>query len=498
MMTDEKYDIIIGLEVHVQMKTRSKMFCSCDNDSEGVEPNTNVCPVCLGHPGTLPVLNEQAVEWGVKTALALNCEIPLRSKFDRKNYFYPDLPKGYQISQYDEPVGGKGHLLVQMGDDRFRVGITRLHLEEDAGKLVHPENADYSLVDFNRGGTPLMEIVSEPDIKTPAHAKAYLEELKQVVQYLGVSDADMEKGQLRCDANISLRPMGDPKLYSKTEVKNLNSFRAVEKALHFEIARQKELWEEGKTPEHATRGWDDAKEETVLQRTKEDAADYRYFPEPDIPMLTFSSEQIEAWKKSLPELPDTMRRRFQEEYALDPAAADVLTGNLGVASFFESTVSEALEYLSSRAKDTKFSVENRQKIVKLVVNWITTELFKLMNEEQLTIDDVRVTPENMAELIAMIYNNDINSSAGQTILKEMFDKGKDPTQIAENLDLKQVSDESIISDAVQKVVDANPEIVQQIRAGKTNAAQFLVGLVMKETKGKANPAMVQQLIQKQL
>ncbi len=497
-MRSEKYDIIIGLEVHVQMKTASKMFCSCDNDSEDVVPNTNVCPVCLGHPGTLPVLNGQAVEWGVKTALALNCEIPARSKFDRKNYFYPDLPKGYQISQFDEPIGGKGYLLVQMHDDRFRVGITRLHLEEDAGKLVHPENADYSLVDYNRGGTPLMEIVSEPQIKTPAQAKAYLEELKQVVQYLGVSDADMEKGQLRCDANISLRHMGDPALYPKTEIKNLNSFRAVEKALQYEIARQKELWEDGKTPEHATRGWDDAKEETVLQRTKEDAADYRYFPEPDIPILTFTVEQIAAWKKALPELPDSMRERFGEEYGIDAASGDVLTANRGVATFFEETVSETLEYLSSRLKQQTLAENDRKKVIKLIVSWITTQVFRLINEAQVTFDDLRITPENMAELIVMLYNNDINSSAGQTILKEMFDKGQDPSQIAEKLDLKQVSDESVISDAVQKVLDANPEIVQQIRNGKTNATQFLVGQVMKETKGKANPNMVQQLIQQKI
>lgn len=502
------YDVIIGLEVHVQLKTKSKLFVGVDNAADDLPPNTAVSPFCLAHPGTLPVVNEQAVKWSAMTAMALNCDVPEVSKFDRKHYFYPDLPKGYQISQFDQPIGVNGKIKVTLEDGtQSDIRINRLHLEEDAAKNTHSDQGTF--VDFNRAGTPLMEIVTEPDITSAEEAKAYLQELRAIVRYLGVSDADMEKGNMRCDVNISLRPrdLEDEKLYPKTEIKNVNSFRAVERSIKYEIARQTELWDEGAPPDiTTTRGWNDTEQKTEAQREKEDSADYRYFPEPDLPPMRFgyniSDEQKEAGiidlrllEAELPELPGKKRDRFMSEYGFSAVDVNDLVYDVELASYLENVISE----LQNWAKDTNIDWEaNKAKLIKSAGGWLTSKLMKLLIDEEKTIAQTKADPENFAELITMLHNGDINSSIGQKVLLEMHTTGGDPSNIVETKGWKQVNDEGALQLVIKQVIDAHEGPVADYKSGKENALQFLLGQVMKETKGQANPQTALELLKKEL
>jgi aspartyl-tRNA(Asn)/glutamyl-tRNA(Gln) amidotransferase subunit B len=496
-----KLEPVIGLEIHVQLKTKSKMFCSCSNDAHNQVPNTLICPVCTGHPGTLPVLNEEVVNYGIKLALALNLKINKKSVFERKSYFYPDLPTGYQISQFEKPLSSEGHYILN-GKEKIRIGIERLHLENDAAKNTHQK--ENSLIDFNRAGTPLAEIVTKPEIKTPAQAKAFLQDLRRICRYLEVSDADMEKGQLRCDVNVSMRPEGDSQLYPKTEVKNLNSFKSVEKALEYEIKRQTKLWEENKIPqEESTRGWNDSQQITELQRSKELANDYRYFPEPDIPALIIDKKLIKEIENSLPELPAKKKERFIKEYELNLSDVETLIDNKEVSEYFENVVSEFREWLISEVESTRETENeiwenNKKKSLKLIKGWITSELFKLMNESGLKIEEVKITPENMGEFIKTIYLSKVNSSNAQKILRIMFESGGDPSEIIKENDLSQVSNESEIEKLVEQIIKNNPEQVKQYKDGKVNLIKYFVGMLMKESKGRANPKIGEELFRENL
>ncbi len=494
---------IIGLEIHLQLKTKSKMFCSCANGDQGngIDPNTNVCPVCLGHPGTLPVINKTAVEQGMRLALALNAHINRKSKFDRKNYFYPDLPKGYQITQYDEPLASDGYILLHIDGQERRFGIERLHLEEDAGKNIH--QGETTLVNFNRAGVPLVEMVTKPDFRSPAEAKKFLQEIRLIARYLGVSEAEMEKGQMRCDANISLRPVGDIKFYPKTEVKNMNSFRSVEKALTFEIDRQKTLWESTNEPkEETTRGWNDEQEVTLMQRSKEQSNDYRYFPEPDLPRVAITPEEVESARNNMPELPHAKRLRFQKEYELSYSDAEVLSVDKNIAAYFENVVSELKNWLEASGEVDGTTDEMWQKsgkkLSRLAFSWITTELFKHLNLSGDGVSAVKITPEDLAEFIIMLYQGKINSSAAQQIFAEMMRTGEDPHSIAESLDLHQDNDEASLESIVQQIISEQPEMVAQYQAGKETLLQFFIGLGMKASKGKANPEMLGKLFKEKL
>lgn len=499
-----KYETIIGLEIHLQLKTKSKMFCACSNNGENEAPNTTVCPICLGHPGTLPTVNKEAVKQGVAMSLALNCKINKKSKFDRKNYFYPDLSKGYQISQFDEPLAHDGHLVIQVENKNVRIGIERLHLEEDAAKNIH--KGDKTLVDYNRGGTPLAEIVTKPDFKSPLEAKIFLQDLRLIARYLKVSSADMEKGHMRCDANISLRPKGDKKLYPKIEVKNLNSFKAVEKALAFEVARQTELWNAGKEPKITeTRGWDEDKQLTIAQRTKEGSADYRYFPEPDLPPLIVDEEMVRKIKSSMPELPENRVRRFVKEYGLKTNDARTLVNQKFWADYFEGVMSDLRAWLfkangihPDSPKADKLWDKHKENLAKLAHNWLTSELFGLLGGDFVE-EDFKISAENFAELLKLVHEKKINSSAGQTILKEMFSgKDDDPSRIAERLDLAQIDDDSTLEGIVASVIMSNPDQVAEYKAGKEPILKFLVGQVMKESKGKANPQTAEKILKEKM
>jgi len=501
---------VIGLEVHVQLKTKSKMFCSCSNAADDLPPNSVVCPICLGHPGSLPVANEQAIRWGVKTAIALNCTIPTYSKFDRKHYFYPDLPKAYQISQFDQPVGQNGFLKVIDPETKevIKIGINRLHLEEDAAKNTH--TSDGTLVDYNRGGTPLMEIVSEPDLQTPALAKAYLQEMRQIILYLGVSDADMEKGNMRCDANISMRPKGEAKLYPKTEVKNINSFNNVMKALEFEIERQSRIWEEtGTAPmETTTRGWNDEKGITEDQRTKEAAHDYRYFPDPDIPPLRFNHEDPDTCKidpseisvvclqREIPELPYDKRKRFIGEYGLHFDDVQVLIYNKDLALFTDQVISE----LESWAEDDAAVDWHKQKneLVQLTINWMINRLSPILESTKKQLHETELSAENFAELMLLSFTGKVNSTNGLKILELMVTKGGDASQIMIDHDLGQMSDTGELEKMADEVIAANPKSVEDYKNGKEKALQSLVGQIMGKSKGKANPGIVLDIIKKKL
>jgi len=497
-----KLEPIIGLEIHVQLKTKSKMFCGCANVDDGaVPPNTAICPVCTGQPGALPVPNAAAIAMGVKASLALQCKITPLSKFDRKHYFYPDLPKGYQISQYDQPVGVHGAVPVAAEGEKKSIRITRLHLEEDAAKLWH-DPSGHTLVDFNRAGTPLAEIVTEPDFTSASQAKAFLTELRLIMRTVGVSDAEMEKGQLRCDANISLRPIGEKKLYAKTEIKNLNSFRSVERALEYEMKRQTKLWEEGLPPaQTSTRGWDDVSMKTVDQRRKEEAHDYRYFPEPDIPPMNLKSLEDKI-KPMMPELPEQKRQRFVDEYSFSLADAKILTSDPALADFTEHVFSELIEWLRSleevegSADDIKKQYSGR--LAQLIGSWITTRLLGALESRKASIRTMKITPENFAELIALVYEKKVNQPSAMIILETMLDAGADPTQIMEEKGLGAVTDDVMIERAVVNVLKAfNPQ-VEQYKNGKKEVFQFLVGMVMKETEGKADVTMVREKLEARL
>ncbi len=472
--TASKYETVVGLEVHVELHTKSKIFCGCAT-SFGAPPNTNTCPICLGHPGVLPVLNKQAMEYAMKAAMALNCQIGAVSKFDRKNYFYPDSPKAYQISQFDQPIGEHGWIDIEVDGVAKRIGITRLHLEEDAGKLTHIGGGFGSLVDFNRVGTPLIEIVSEPDIRSPQEAYAYLEKLKAIMEYCDVSDVKMEQGSLRCDANVSVRLRGAEKFGTRTELKNMNSFRGVERGLEYEVERQIDVIENGGQVVQETRRWDEGQGRTITMRSKEEAHDYRYFPDPDLVLIEIDEAWRERVRASIPELPDARRQRYISELGLTEYDAGVITSSIKIADFFEAS----LKYTSD---------------AKAAANWIMGELLGYLNANNLEFADSKATGQGLGEMIGLIEKGTISTKIAKTVFKSMIETGKAPQAIVEEQGLVQISDEGAILAIVDQVIAANPQSVADFQAGKDKAIGFLVGQIMKETKGKANPGLVNKLI----
>ncbi|MDP2916553.1 MAG: Asp-tRNA(Asn)/Glu-tRNA(Gln) amidotransferase subunit GatB [Dehalococcoidia bacterium] len=484
------FETIIGLEVHAQLLTRSKMYCRCSADYANAPPNTHVCPVCMGMPGVLPVINKQAVEYTIMTALALICTIPEYSKFDRKNYPYPDLMKGYQISQYDAPLGVKGWLNIEVDGVRKRVGITRVHLEEDVAKMIHhtPEHGEpYSMVDVNRAGVPLMEIVGEPDLRSPEEARQYLIKLRSILQYLGVSTGNMEEGSFRCDANVSIRPENTTEFMPKVEVKNMNSFRAVYRAMEYEAKRQRKLGEEGKRPVQETRGWVEEEGKTVSQRSKEYAHDYRYFPEPDLPPLSVSRQWVEQIRATLPELPEARRDRFVEQYGLPVYDANLLTTAKSMADYFEDCVKTGLPA----------GVEQSAR-AKMVSNWLLGEFSRLLNATNTEITSAKVTPSELCHLLDLMHNGTINIPSAKVVFEEMFNTGKAANDIIKEKGLIQITDTRAIEEAISQVIAANKQAVADYKAGKTQAVKFLIGQVMKATKGRASPAVAQELLTKKL
>ncbi|ABO50850.1 aspartyl/glutamyl-tRNA(Asn/Gln) amidotransferase subunit B [Desulforamulus reducens MI-1] len=477
----QQYETVIGIEVHVELKTNTKIFCNSTTEFGG-DPNHHTCPVCLGLPGTLPVLNKKVVEYAVRASLALNCQVANFSKFDRKNYYYPDLPKNYQISQYDLPIAEHGYLDIVADGQPKRIGITRLHMEEDAGKLVHQGNivtTPYSLVDYNRTGVPLIEIVSEPDMRSSEEARAYVEKLKAIVQYTGVSDCRMEEGSLRCDVNVSVRPVGQKEFGTKAEIKNLNSFRALQRALDFEVERQIGVLESGGRIIQETRTWDEARGITVSMRSKEEAHDYRYFPDPDLVPLVLDNQWIDFIRESLPELPDQRRSRYITEYGLPEYDAALLTLTKEMSDYFE----EVMEHYNNP---------------KAISNWIMGELSRLLNAGGIEITACKIKPAQLAEMLKLLDKGTISGKIAKAVFEEMFASGKDPEAIVKEKGLVQISDEGAIASIVDEVIAANPKSVQDYQAGKTQAIGFLVGQVMKATKGKANPEMVNKMLREKL
>lgn len=474
-----KYETVIGLEVHVQLSTETKAFCGCSTKF-GAEPNTHVCPVCLGLPGVLPVLNKKAFQYAIKVAIALGCDIQKTVKFDRKNYYYPDLPKNYQISQYDMPIAYDGKITIAISDGtKKEIGITRAHMEEDAGKLIHDESAPFSYVDLNRTGTPLLEIVSEPDMRSPEEAYGYLVKLKQIIKYLEVSDCNMEEGSLRCDANISLREKGVKELGSKVEIKNLNSFKAVRDALAFEEKRQEEALEGGEKIPQETRLWDENKNVTISMRRKEEAQDYRYFPEPDLVPFEVDPLVVEGVQATMPELAAAKKERFALDYKLNESDIEVLVSEKEVADFFESVVKE---------------FDKPQ----VVCNWVKGELLMHMNERNTDITGLGIKASSLAKVIKMADDNIISGLSAKDVLKENIETGKNPEEIVKEKGLEQVSDEGLLKSAVESVIAGNERSVKDFKGGKENALSFLIGQVMKETKGKANPKLVGEMLRKKL
>ncbi|MFT4414613.1 Asp-tRNA(Asn)/Glu-tRNA(Gln) amidotransferase subunit GatB [Fredinandcohnia humi] len=467
------YETVIGLEVHVELKTKSKIFSGTPNEF-GAAPNTLTSVVELGYPGVLPVLNRTAVEYAMRAAMALNCEVATDTKFDRKNYFYPDNPKAYQISQFDKPIGENGWIEIEVNGEKKRIGITRLHLEEDAGKLTH-SNEGYSLVDLNRQGTPLIEIVSEPDLRTPEEAYAYLEKLKSIIQYTGVSDCKMEEGSLRCDANISLRPVGQKEFGTKSELKNLNSFAFVQKGLEYEQTRQAEVLNAGGVIQQETRRYDEATKTTILMRVKEGSDDYRYFPEPDLVELYIDDEWKARVRAQIPELPDARKKRYMEELGLPAYDAAVLTVTKEMADFFEETV--------------KNNADPKQ-----ASNWIMGEVSGYLNAEQKELHEIALTPAGLAGMIKLIENGTISSKIAKTVFKELIENGGDAETVVKEKGLVQISDEGALTKIIIEILDQNPQSIEDFKSGKGKAIGFLVGQVMKQTKGQANPQMVNKIL----
>lgn len=487
---DEIYEAVIGLEVHAQVLTRTKMFCPCSADYVNAPPNTHVCPICLGSPGVLPVMNRRAVEATLMTALALNCEIPEFSKFDRKNYPYPDLVKGYQISQYDAPLSQNGHLDIEVDGQRRRIGITRVHLEEDTARLLHrsgPDGAGYTLVDVNRSGTPLMEIVGEPDLRSPAEAREYLVALRRILQYIGVSTGNMEEGSFRCDANVSIRPAGSTAFGTKVEVKNMNSFQAVHDALVFEIERQITAAREGERIVQETRGWVDQTGRTVSQRSKEQAHDYRYFPEPDLPPVLVDRAWVAELRDRLPELPEAKRARFRDQYGLSPVNATILTETRAFADYYEETV----KALRAAGSDPASSA-------RLAANWVITEVRQQLNAGAIGIEEARVKPADLAALIRLVEDKTITGTAGKDIFSRMFETGEPAATIVQAQGLTRIGDEDALREAARQAIEANPQAVADYRSGKQQAVKFLVGQVMKATRGRADANTVASLLQAEL
>lgn len=477
-----KYEVVIGLEVHTELKTKTKIFCGC-RSSFGADPNTNVCPVCLGLPGVLPVLNKQVLAFAVRAGLALNCEISRFSKFDRKNYYYPDLPKNFQTSQFDLPICGSGHLDIEVDGEKRRIGITRAHMEEDAGKLVHHgtsiTDSDYSLVDYNRTGTPLLEIVSEPDMRSAKEAVAYMEKIRAILQYVGVSDCKMEEGSLRCDANVSVRPVGQKELGTKTEIKNINSFKGVGRAIEYEAIRQAELLEEGGKVIQETRTWDGKEGVTKSMRTKEEANDYRYFPEPDLVPFTVSEEYIETVRKNLPELPDARKERYMADLSLSDEDAESMIIDKDRADYFEAMV--------KAGADPKASV-----------NWLMGDFAKQLTADGLEMAKAPVMPTDLAELLQLVDKGTISGKIAKKVFTIMWTEGGQPETIIKAKGLVQISDTSVIEKIIAQVIEANPQSVEDFKAGKKKAVGFLMGQVMKATKGQANPQVANGMLMKKL
>jgi aspartyl-tRNA(Asn)/glutamyl-tRNA(Gln) amidotransferase subunit B len=477
-MQTTQYEAVIGLEVHAQMLTETKIFCGCPT-TFGAEPNTQTCPVCIGMPGVLPVLNRKALEAAIRTGLATNCRIASYSRFARKNYFYPDLPKGYQISQYELPFCEGGSVEITVDGGVRKIGITRIHMEEDAGKNIHEAGGSFSYVDLNRAGVPLMEIVSEPDLRSPAEAAAYMKKLRTILRYLGVCDGNMEQGSLRCDANVSVRPKGQSELGTRTEIKNINSFRFVEKAIEYEIRRQIKVLGEGGAIVQETRLWDASLEVTQSMRSKEEAHDYRYFPEPDLVPFVVSAEWTDALRDALPELPDVKKDRFLSRYGLPDHDADLLTSEKALADWYEAVVSAGGQ-------------------PKAVSNWIMGELMRYLNEEGRSIEECPISPAQLASMLGLIDDGTISGKIAKTVFEEMYRTGKDPAVIVREKGLVQISDEGALESVIDEVLLKNPDEVGRYRAGEEKLLGFLVGQIMKLTKGKANPQRVNELLRKKL
>ena len=473
-----EYEVIIGIEVHAELSTKTKIYCGCTTEFGG-DPNTHCCPVCTGMPGALPVLNEKVVEYAVKAGLATGCEIQRESKQDRKNYFYPDLPKAYQISQFDKPLCEHGEVLLEVDGTKKKIGITRIHIEEDAGKLVHDSYTGGTLVDLNRAGVPLIEIVSEPDMRSSADAVAYVEKLKGILEYIGVSDCKMQEGSLRADVNLSIRPVGQKEFGTRTETKNLNSFRAIARAIEFEIERQKEVLESGGKIYQETRRWDDAEGKGYAMRTKEDAHDYRYFPEPDLLPIHLSEEYIENLKNTLPELPESRKARYINEIGLPEYDAGIITSSKYLSDFFEEATNECGN-------------------AKAVSNWIMGDIIRVVKEKYLEYSELPITPLNLAKLIKLVDAGTISSSVARKVIDEVVETGKEPDVIVKEKGLVQISDEGAIKEVVNKIIAANPQSIVDYKAGKDRALGFLVGQCMKEMKGKGNPQILNKLILEEL
>jgi len=483
-----EYETIIGLEVHAQLLTQSKMFCRCSADYADAPPNTHVCPVCLALPGVLPVINKKAIDYTIMTALAMSCSIPQFTKFDRKNYPYPDLMKGYQISQYDAPIGVQGWMMIEADGKEKRVNITRVHLEEDVAKLVHRAGSwgeSVSLVDVNRSGVPLMEIVSEPDLRSAEEARQYLVKLRSILQYLGVSTGNMEEGSFRCDANVSIRPVGDSKGFAKVEVKNMNSFKAVFRALEYEAERQRKVAEEGGHLTQETRGWVEERGVTQSQRSKEYAHDYRYFPEPDLPPLMVNSPWVEEIRSRLPELPEVKRGRFLSQYGLPLYDANLLTTSKAVADYFEACVNLSQEGPAERRAKT-------------VSNWLLGDFARLLNLADIEIQESKVAPAHLTELLDLIDQGALSGPAAKKVFEEMFHTGKPPGDIAARQGLSQISDTAAVEEIVRQVIASNAQAVVDFKAGKDKAVKFLVGQVMKASRGRANPQMATEILRREL
>lgn len=477
-----KYETVVGLEVHTELKTKSKIFCSCTTEFGG-DQNTHVCPTCLGLPGTMPVMNEQVLDYAIKVGLALNCEINLFSKFDRKNYYYPDLPKNWQTSQFDLPICVNGHLDVEVNGETRRIRINRIHMEEDAGKLVHSgatiSSSDSSNVDYNRTGVPLLEIVSEPDIRSGEEARAYVDKIRSIVQYLGASDGRMEEGSLRCDANISIRPMGETTLGTKTEIKNMNSLTGIQKGIEYEALRQAELLEDGEKVVQETRTWDDSKGITLSMRKKEKENDYRFFPEPDLVPIIVDPAHIEEVRKNLPELPEAKQKRFMADYGLSSEDARTLTAQKDTADYLDAVVAAGAD-------------------AKTAANWMIGDLAKLVNDAGILYSESKIQPAQLADMIGLIEKGTISGKIAKQVIVFMFESGHDPAAIVEEKGLVQITDIGAIEEIVKQVLADNPKSIEDYKSGKGKAIGFLVGQVMRASKGKANPAVVNELLTKHL
>ena len=478
-MAREDYEVIIGLEVHAELSTKTKIFCSCPTKF-GAAPNTQTCPICMAMPGTLPVLNEKVVEYAVKAGLATNCEISRNSKNDRKNYFYPDLPKAYQISQFDKPLCEHGYVEIEDNEgNKKKIRLTRIHIEEDAGKLNHDEFGGGSLVDLNRAGVPLIEIVSEPDLRTTEEVEQYLKKLKSILEYIEVSDCKMQEGSFRADVNVSVRKKGDTKLGTRTEMKNMNSFRSITRAIEYEVDRQIDILEEGRKVEQETLRWDDVSGKTFSMRDKEDAQDYRYFPDPDLVAIKLSEEYINQIKENLPELPESRKERYLDQYKLSQKDARIITSSKYLSNLFEEAIAEC----------------NNPKAAN---NWIISDISRILNEKEIEPSQIPFTGKQLGELIVLIEKGVISSSIGKKVLEELFKEPKSPEQIVKEKGWVQISDEGEIKKVVQKILENNPQSVADYKAGKEKALGFLVGQAMKETKGKANPKILNELFLEEL